>query len=116
MFGSRWRFEQDRAVACDGAQEFDDNMILGVSEKCMIPGFDDVLMHERFNAGKIGDHTLFGVAFGSNDITADGNFDRVAVPVEVPAPARVVGNAMTGVEFEPAGDAHREAEAEKREL
>jgi hypothetical protein len=68
------------------------------------------------HAGKIGDHALFGVAFGSDDVTADGNFDRVAVPMEVPAPAVVVGNPMTGVEFEPAGDAHREAGAEKRGL
>jgi hypothetical protein len=103
-------------VPGDRAQEVDDDMVFGISEKRVVPGFDYVLMSERLDAGKIGDHALLRVAFGSYEFTADSHFDCVTVPVKVPALAVVIGNPMTGVEFEPAGDAHREAGTEKRGL
>ena len=50
---------------------------------------------------------MFGVAIDSYDVTADRDCDCIAVSVQMTALAIVIGNPVTGVEFEPAGDAHQ---------
>ena len=52
------------------------------------------------------DRVLFGVAGGGDDLTAHRHFDGIPVAVQMTAQAGVIGDAVAGVEFEPAGDAH----------
>src|SRR5258707_13112910 len=109
MFSSRRRIKNDRAVDGDRAQEIDDDFVFGVSKKSVVPRGNDVLLHQRFDAGEIGDHPLFGVAINGDHVTADSDLDRIAVAMQMPALAVVIGNPVTGVEFEPAGNAHQKA-------
>jgi hypothetical protein len=42
---------------------------------------------------------LFGQAFGANNFARQGNFNGVAMPVQVFALAGVIGNAMPRIKF-----------------
>lgn len=72
----------------------------------MVPRRHDMLIHDRFDTGEVGDHAEFRILIDGNDVTADGYLDCIAMPVQMPALTVVIRDSMTGVEFEPAGDAH----------
>ena len=56
--------------------------------------------------GKVHHHAVIGPSGGIDHAAAEGDFERVAVPVQVAALALVVGDAVAGIEFEAAGYAH----------
>lgn len=106
VLGGGRRIEQHGLVAGDAAEEGDHGGILPPGEKGMVPGLDHVLLRDGLDRGKIHHHALVGGAGGGDHRAAQGDFDGVAVPVQVTALAAVVGDAVAGVEFQPAGDAH----------
>ena len=106
VFGGRRRIELYRAVTGNRPQEIDHRFVVDMSEECVIPGCYDVLLHQGFHAGEIGDHALFRIGVGGDDVAAEGYLNGVTMSVQVTALAVVVRNAMAGIEFKPAGDAH----------
>ena len=53
-------------------------------------------------------HALLGYAFGGDDVAGQGDFDGIAVAVQMPALAGMVGDAVAGVKFQPSCDLHDE--------
>ena len=70
----------------------------------MIPLVDEHGIGDVFHVGKVHHHTLFRRALGADDVAGQGDFERVAVAVQVAALAGVMGNAVTGIEFQSACD------------
>jgi wyosine [tRNA(Phe)-imidazoG37] synthetase (radical SAM superfamily) len=72
----------------------------------VIPKINDVFLRQGFDIGKIHHHAVDGGARPLNDLPGQSDFEGVAVAVQVPAGASVVGNAMPSIEFQAAGDTH----------
>ncbi len=117
MFGRRRRFESHGAMAGQGGEKIEHCPVPGISEKSVVPRRHDMVLNQRFDPAEIGDHALFRVAIVDDYIAADGYLNGIAMPVQMAALTLVMGNAVTGVEFEPAGDAHgKRTRAEKRAI
>ena len=93
-------------MSWNAAQEIHHAFILAPGQESMIPGFNHMLLCNRFDFRKIHDHALIGRASCGNDRATEGYFYRVAMAVQVLALAGMVGNTVTGVEFQSAGYAH----------
>jgi hypothetical protein len=72
----------------------------------MIPQVDHVAFGERLDFGKVHHHAVVRPIAGIDDAAAERDFEGIAVAVQVPALALVIGNPVARVEFEAAGDAH----------
>lgn len=72
----------------------------------MIPSIDNACLGQLLDARKVHDHAIFRDAVGSYHGTCQGYLDRVAMAMQMAAVAFVIGDAMTGIEFETAGDLH----------
>jgi hypothetical protein len=106
VFRRRRCIEQDRLVPGDAIQKAGDGGILPPGEEGVVPGIHDLFPRNRLDRGKIDDHAFIRRAGGGADRAAQRDFDGVTMPVQVAALAVVVGDAVAGVEFQPAGDAH----------
>jgi wyosine [tRNA(Phe)-imidazoG37] synthetase (radical SAM superfamily) len=106
VFGGRHAVEYHRLVAGHGGEEVRDLRVAAIDEEGMIPGFHDMAHGDLLDLGKVHHHAVVGPAGGFDDLAGEGDFQRVAVPVQVAALALVIGNAMAGIELEAAGDLH----------
>lgn len=106
MFRSRRSIKQHGFMAGNGREEIHYGAIFPPRQKRVIPGFDHVLLGDGLDLGKIHDHALIGGAGSGDDRAAERDLDGVAVAVQMPALAAVIGDAVAGVEFQPSGDAH----------
>ncbi len=93
------RIKRNRAMAGHSAQEVEHGLVIGMRQKRVIPGRDDLLLNDGFDARKIDDHALFGIAVGRDDVAAYGHLDGVTMTVQVPALTVVMRNSVAGVEF-----------------
>jgi hypothetical protein len=75
-----------------------------VDDEGVVPDVDQVLFGQRLDVGEVHDHAVVGIAFDVDDVAGQGDFQRVAVAVQVAALALVVGNAVAGIEFQLAGN------------
>jgi len=114
MFRRWWFCKNDRAVVFDARQELDHYGVIYANEKRVIPGFYHVFVRERLDAAEISHHALFSIAGGGNNSAAYGYFNGIAMAVQMAAETRVIGNAMAGVEFKSAGNAHKKQLRGKR--
>ena len=78
--------------------------IVLIDEKSVVPWINQMLLRQRFDVRKIHDHAIIGVTLDRDNGTGERNFQRVAMAVQIAALALMVGNAMTGIEFELAGN------------
>ena len=114
MFRRRWLSKNDRAVVFDARQKLDHCGVIYADKKSMVPGFYDVFVRERLDAAEVSDHALFGIAGGGNNGATDSYFNGIAMPVQMAAETRMIGNAMAGVELKSAGNAHKKQLGGKR--
>ena len=77
-----------------------------IHQEGMIPCVDQLFIGDALHIGEVHHHALFGLAFRGDDVAGQGDFDGVTVPVQVPALAGVGGDAMSGIEFQTAGNQH----------
>lgn len=89
--------------------------ISGVHQEGMIPAVNDVPTGDFLDLREVHHHPVGGVTVLFNDFAGKRDLDGVTVPVQVPALALVVRNAVAGIEFQAAGDKHREAGGGDRE-
>ena len=72
----------------------------------MIPFVDQILIGEILDLGKIHHHAVGGIANLVDDAARQGDFNRIAMPVQMAALAVMVGDAVPGIELEAAGYQH----------
>ena len=106
ILGSRHLIKDDGLVIRQRVQKIDDGAVAGKGQKGVIPFVDQVCLGQILDQGKIHDHTVGAVAGLVDDVSGKRYFDDVAVAMQVPALAAVVGDAVARVEFEAAGDQH----------
>src|SRR5450830_1226495 len=87
--------DHHRLVPGQGGQEGAHGLVLVVDDEGVVPDVDQVLLGQGLDVGK-----AFEVDHGARQ----GNFQGVAVAVQVAALALVVGNTVAGIEFELAGN------------
>lgn len=83
VLGGRDAVENNRLVLGQGVQELDNRGIAGKSEKGMIPGVDQVGLGEILDLREIHHHAVGGVAGLVDDAAGKGDFDDVAMPVQM---------------------------------
>lgn len=81
----------------------------------MIPDINYMLLGQCFNLGEIHHHAIGSISILLDDIAGQGNFQRIAVPMQMPALTLVIGNTMTCVKLQAAGDEHGESRVKIRE-
>ena len=72
----------------------------------MVPKIHHVPLGDCLDLGKIHHHAVRRVACPPMMSPDSVDFERITMAVQVPALALVVGDSVTGVEFEAAGDLH----------
>lgn len=114
--------ERDRREILDGRNPVeDDRLVIGhlfeerahdfvarIDEKRVIPLADEMLHREPLHVREIHHHPAVGRALGLDEIAAQRDFEHVAMPVQIPALAAVIGDAVPRVEFEFSGNQHDE--------
>src|SRR5512134_3621641 len=72
----------------------------------MVPCLHQGFPGDALYLGEVHHHALLRRALGGDNVPAESNLKGVAVAVQVPALAVMAGDAMAGVELEPARDEH----------
>ena len=75
----------------------------------MIPLIDQRFIGDGFDLGKIHHHALLRHALSADNLPGKSDFDRIAMAVQMPALAVVIGDAVAGIELQPAGNQHVKA-------
>lgn len=106
ILGSRYLIKDDRLVIGQRVQKIDDGAVTGKGQKGVIPFVNQVCLGQVLDQGKVHDHAVGAVTGLVDDVSGKRYFNDVAVAMQVPALAAVVGDAVARVEFEAAGDQH----------
>lgn len=106
VFGGGHYVEHHGLVSRQAFEETQQGSVAAPDEESVIPGVDQVLPGQGLDVGKVHHHSVQGRPCLANDIAQQRDLDGVAMAVQMAALALVVGNAVTGIEFEAAGDAH----------
>ena len=106
VFRSRDTVEKDRLVIGQRIQEIDDGLVAGKRQEGVVPFVDQMRLGQILDLREVHDHAVGGVAGLVDDVPRQRDLDDVAVAVQMPALAAVVGDAVARVEFEAAGDQH----------
>lgn len=94
---------------CDGRRVSRENpppLDPPIDQKGMIPESGDVLQSNCLYVGEVHHHAVQGRFFVANDIADQRDLECVAMPMQMAALALMIGNAVTGVELQSAGDLH----------
>src|SRR5437899_7025369 len=91
-------------MARNAVQELQHLAVLFIYQEGVIPDIDQMLLGQCLDVGKIHDHAVVGAALLADHCAKQGDFERIAMTVQVAALALVVGNPVAGVEFEFAGN------------
>jgi pyruvate-formate lyase-activating enzyme len=108
VFGGGHTVQDHRLVAGQRREKIDDGMVTAVSQKSVVPAVDQMRFRQILDLGKIHDHAIGGIAFLVDHIAGQGDFDGVAMAVQMPALALVVRDTVPGIELESAGNEHGE--------
>lgn len=108
VFRCRHPIENDRFVSGQAGKKLNNRAVPGVGQEGVIPGIHQLRLGQILDPGKVHDHAVGRVAGFVDDVAGQGDFDSVAVTVQVSTLALVIGNAVTGVKFQAAGDEHQE--------
>ena len=106
VFRSRHYVEHHGLVARHAREEVAHRMVAAIDQKGVIPCIHHLLLGDAFHVGEVHHHALLGRALGRDEVAGQRDLDRIAMAVQVFALAVVVGDAMSGIEFQAAGDEH----------
>ena len=103
----RWHDIKDHGFVIGNRREhLAHGRIAGIDQKRVIPQVNDFTQGNRFDVTEIHDHAVGRIASTLDDLARQGDFEGVTVPVHVTALAAVIGDAVAGVKFQPASNAH----------
>ena len=91
-------------MARQGLQEIHHRPVAGIDEEGVIPHIHHMGLGQGLDVGKIHHHAVGRVPILVDDAAGEGDFQHVAVPVQMAALTAVIGNAMAGIEFQAAGN------------
>jgi len=106
MFCGGGCLNNDCAVIGDAREKFEDGPIVSPDKKSVIPIVHQLALGDAFDFREIENHRLLSVTVQGYYAARQRHLERVAVTVQMTAPALVTWNTMTGVELEPAGNTH----------
>ncbi len=106
IFRSRRGIEHDGLVSGNGFQEVQHIEVVPVYQESVIPKIDEFAFRDSLDVGIIHHHALVGCALCLDDFSRDRDFERITMAVEMPALAFVVGNPVSGIEFQASCDQH----------
>lgn len=106
IFRRRHPIEDHRLVTREGREKIHDRFIAGMDEKGVVPLIDDETPGDRLDLGEIHHHAIVRLPCGLDHLAGERDFQCVTMAVEMTALAGMVGNAVSGVEFEATGDFH----------
>jgi len=106
IFRSRRGVEHDGLVSGNGFQKIQHIMVVPVHQESMVPKIDEFAFRDGLDVGIIHHHALVGCALCLDDFPRDRDFKSIAMAVEMPALAFVVGNPVSGIEFQASCDQH----------
>ena len=72
----------------------------------MIPTVNDVLPGKRLDLLEIHEHAICGITLLPDYVARKSHLKHIAMPMQMSALAFVIGNPVTGIEFEATGNAH----------
>lgn len=107
IFSGRHPVENDRFVLWQALQKFDDDAILFSDDKSVIPQIDQMPFGQRFDFRKIHHHAVVGIAGIVVNGSGQGDLHGVAMAMQIAALTLMVGDTVSGVEFQTAGNVHR---------
>ena len=106
IFGRRDGIEDDRLVLRQAGEKIAYRAVAAIDQEGVIPSIDQLLVGDALHIGEVHHHALFRLPFSRNDVAGKGDLDDITMPVQVFALAGVVGDAMSGIKFQAAGDEH----------
>ncbi len=106
VFRSRNTTENHGSMVWYRLQKLDNLSVTGMNQESVIPMIDEVLLNQCFDFRKIHNHAVGWITRLQDDIAAEGDFECVAMAVQMTTPALVIRNTVTGIKFEAAGDQH----------
>ena len=109
VFGGRNAVENDGLVVGQAVEEIEYRGIARIDQEGVIPARNDVLLRQCLDVAKIHHHAVGLIAGAFDDVSGKRHLEGVAMAVQVAALTLMVGDAMSGIEFEAAGDEHAES-------
>jgi hypothetical protein len=106
VLGGRYHVQHHGLVPGDGLKQGHHRGVAAIHEEGVVPAFDHEFVGNALDVGKVHHHAIDRQAVGLDDLARQGHLDRVAVAVQMAALAGVVGDPVSGIEFETTGDAH----------
>lgn len=104
IFCGGYDIENDGAVAGQGCEEIANDFVTAIDQKGVIPCIYQFFLGDALHVRKIHHHTLLRTPFSRDDIAGECDLDGIAMAMQMFALAVVVWDAMSGIEFEAAGD------------
>lgn len=98
--------QQDCLVPGNGCQKVTHNVIGAPAQKGVIPRVNDQFFGDGLDVCKIANHAIVWLARLIDDVTLHGDFEHIAMAMQVATLAEVIGNPMSGIEFQAAGNQH----------
>jgi len=106
VFGRRHGIQDNRLVSGQAGKKIAYCTIAAIHQEGMIPCVDQHFLGDAFYIGEIHHHALLGQACCGDDVARQSDLNGVAMTVQMFALAVVAGDAMSGIEFQAAGDLH----------
>ena len=93
-------------MAGDACQEVHDLDVVLPGEEGMVPLVYHMGFGDGFDVAEVHQHAVAGGAIVPYHVASQSDFKHVAMTVQMPALAAMVGDAMAGIEFKAAGNLH----------
>lgn len=95
-------------VPRQGTEKLDNSGVACIYQKCMVPMVDQMPFRQRLDFREIHHHAVSWIPLFFYDLAGKGNFENIAMPMQVAALAPVIGNTMTSIKLKATGDKHDE--------
>ena len=106
IFDRRHNIEHDCLVAGQRVQKFRDRFVRGRNQKGVVPKINQMRFCNFLYLAEVHHHAVTGALIVADNLTGQGYFDGVAVPMKMPALALMIRDSMACVELQAAGDLH----------
>ena len=106
VFCGRYDIKYHGLVIRQAGQKVAYRFVAAIYQKSMVPCVHNLCVGDALDIGEVHHHALFGQAFAGDDVPGQRDLDRIAMAVQVFALAVVVGDTMSGIEFQAAGNIH----------
>src|SRR5260363_326392 len=104
VLGGRNAIDEDRFVFRHRFEKRADARVVLIDQKGMVPSFNQMSHGERLHLSEVHHHAAVWRPLSLNHATLQRDFEHVAMPMQIPASALMIGNPMSRIECELARD------------